>query len=473
MTLLFAIPVLGALVLLLAPKRFAWQVAIVVAMAALGQALHLASGTLPLTERHVWIPSIGAQFLLHLDGISLLFAVLTSLMSLLGILASPKMPRLFYAMLLLLETGCLGVFLAQDLLLFFICFEAVLIPMYFLIGIWGAERRQYAAFKFFLFTAVGSISLLVGILALYLQSGLNTFELPLLLNANLPLASERLIFWAFFLGFAIKIPMFPFHTWLPDTHTQAPTAGSVMLAAVMLKMGTYGFLRFSLPLLPKASIDASIVQGLGVLSLIAILYGGLICLAQKDWKRLIAYSSVSHLGFCTLGLFSLNATGIAGSVLQQINHGISTGLLFLLVGFAYDRRHTREIDAYGGLGKTMPGFALVFGIAMLSSIGLPLLNGFVGEFTILRGAYLAHPWWAAVAVIGIVLSAAYMLSLYQRTMLGPITRDENRHLPDLSFREWLIAAPLIVWAVWIGVRPDGHFHLIEAPVEQIMERLRP
>ena len=473
MTLLIAIPILGALALLFAPKRFAWHTAIAIALAAFLQGLRLIQGPLPLVERYAWIPSIGAQFLLHLDGISLLFVLLTLLMSLLGILASPKMPRLFYAMLLLLEAGCLGVFLAQDLLLFFVCFEAVLVPMYFLIGIWGAEQRQHAAFKFFLYTAVGSVSLLVGILAFYFQSGLRTFELPVLLNATLPLATERLIFWALFLGFAIKIPMFPFHTWLPDAHTQAPTAGSVMLAAVMLKMGTYGFVRFSLPLLPKASIDGTIVQTLGILSLIAILYGGLICLVQKDWKRLIAYSSVSHLGFCTLGLFSLNSTGITGSVLQQINHGISTGLLFLVVGFAYERRNTRLIAAYGGLGKSMPGFTLVFGMAMLSSIGFPLLNGFVGEFTILRGVYLAHPWWAGVAIIGIVLSAAYMLSLYRHTVLGPITHEENRHLADLSLREWAISAPLIGWALWIGVRPDWHFHLIEGPVEQIMGRLRP
>jgi NADH-quinone oxidoreductase subunit M len=262
--------------------------------------------------------------------------------------------------------------------------------------------------------------------------------------------------------------MFPFHTWLPDAHTQAPTAGSVMLAAVMLKMGTYGFLRFSLPLLPKASVDAQILAGL---SIVAILYGGWICLAQTDWKRLIAYSSVSHLGFCTLGIFTLNSTGISGSIIQQLNHGISTGLLFLLVGFAYDRRHTRIIKDYGGLAKGMPGFAAVFMIALLSSIGLPLLNGFVGEFTILRGAYLAQPWWAATAVIGIILAAAYMLSLYRHTMLGPVTNEANANLPDLGPREWLIAAPLIAWSIWIGVKPAYYFQIIAQPVEQIVERL--
>ena len=474
MTLLLLIPLLGAIALLFTPKRFAWHMAIVIAAAGLFQTLTLTTATLPVSVRHNWIPAIGAQFLLTLDGISLLLVGLTALMSLLGILASPGRPRLFYAMLLLLEAACHGVFLAQDLLLFFICFEAVLIPMYFLIGIYGAEQRRQAAFKFLIYTVVGSIAILLGFLTLYLQhaaqTGIYTFDLTPLLATRLDPDTERLVFWALFLGFAIKIPMFPFHTWLPDAHTQAPTAASVMLAAVLLKMGTYGFLRFSLPLLPRASLDS---QLLAVLSLVAIVYGGWICLGQRDWKRLIAYSSVSHLGFCTLGIFSLNSSGISGSILQQINHGISTGLLFLLMGFAYDRRHTRLIADYGGLGKPMPGFAMVFMLAILSSIGLPLLNGFVGEFTILRGAFEAKPWWAAVALTGLVFAAAYMLSLYRHTMLGPITKAENATLPDLSLREWLITAPLIAWAIWIGVKPASHFQLIAAPVEQIMERLRP
>ncbi|WP_031496847.1 complex I subunit 4 family protein, partial [Bryobacter aggregatus] len=474
---LLLLPILAALLLLALPKRMAWPLAILAAGACLAESVQLALGPVPQELRYEWIPSIGAQFLLTLDGISLLFVGLTALMSLLGILASPQMPRAFYSMLLLLEAGCFGVFLAQDLLLFFICFEAVLIPMYFLIGIWGAERRQYAAFKFFLYTVAGSIALLVGFLALYLQhaaqTGIYSFDLQQLLRVSLPLPTERLVFWALFLGFAIKIPMLPFHTWLPDAHTQAPTAGSVMLAAVMLKMGTYGFLRFSLPLLPKASLDANVVQVIGALSVAAILYGGLICLAQRDWKRLIAYSSVSHLGFCTLGIFSLNQMGIEGSILQQVNHGISTGLLFLLIGFIYDRRHSRDIGDYGGISKVMPGYAAVFAVAMLSSIGLPLLNGFVGEFTILRGAFLAQPWWAVLAVVGIILSAGYMLSLYRHTMLGPITKEENRSLKDLSFREWLIVSPLLVWAVWIGVYPSEHFRLIQEPVGILLERLRP
>lgn len=471
MKLLLGLPLLGALLLLIAPKRLAWATAILAAAATLLQALAL---TTPQTVRHNWIPSIGAQFLLHLDGISYLLVILTALMTLLGILASPHMPRAFYAMLLLLAAGCHGVFLAQDLLLFFICFEAVLIPMYFLISIYGSEDRQRAALKFILYTVAGSVALLIGFLTLYwahaAQTGIYTFDLTPLLATKLDPTTERLVFWALFLGFAIKIPMFPFHTWLPDAHTQAPTAGSVMLAAVMLKMGTYGFLRFSLPLLPNATRDA---QWLGALSIVAILYGAWVCLAQSDWKRLIAYSSVSHLGFCTLGIFSLNSSGLAGSILQQINHGISTGLLFLIAGFAYDRRHTRTICDYGGLAKSMPGFAAVFMIALLGSIGLPLLNGFVGEFTILRGAYQAHPWWAAMALIGIVLGAAYMLSLYRHTMLGPVTNPANAQLKDLSAREWLIAAPLLAWSLWIGLKPGSHFQLLAAPVEQILERLHP
>lgn len=470
MTLLW-LPVLGALLLLVMPRKLAWPAALAVALATLGMAAGL---PVTATERYSWIPTIGAQVLLVNDGISYLLVLLTALMTLLGLAASPGQPRLFYAMLLGLSAGCYGVFLAQDLLVFFLCFEAVLIPMYFLIGLYGAEDRRRAAFKFFLYTVVGSVALLLGILTLYFQhaaqTGVYTFELTPLLSTRLPLATERLVFWAFFLGFAIKIPMFPFHTWLPDAHTQAPTAGSVMLAAVLLKMGTYGFVRFSLPLLPQASLDSSVLMGLSVF---AILYGGWVCLAQTDWKRLVAYSSVSHMGFCTLGIFSLNAPGLEGAMLQQINHGVSTGLLFLLVGFAYDRRHTRVIADYGGLAKSMPGFAAVFMVALLGSIGLPLLNGFVGEFTILRGAFAARPLAAGFALIGIILAAGYMLSLYRHTMLGAVRHAENASLPDLSPREWLIVTPLLVLTVAIGLYPAPCFALLGGPVEQILERLHP
>jgi NADH-quinone oxidoreductase subunit M len=319
--------------------------------------------------------------------------------------------------------------------------------------------------------------MLLGILTLYFQYnkqfGSYTFEIAELMKLNLPLGLQELVFWSFFVGFAIKVPMFPFHTWLPDAHVEAPTAGSVILASVLLKMGTYGFLRFSLPLLPQASADAKIVQILAVLSIVGIIYGALVSLMQHDWKKLIAYSSVSHLGFCTLGIFALNPNGIAGSVIQQINHGISTGMLFLVIGIVYERRHTREISEYGGLAHVMPKYAIVFAFAMLSSAGLPLLNGFVGEFTILQGAFEASRTWAAFAVSGVILGAAYLLWLYQRTMLGQITNGRNLHLPDLSFREMAVFAPFIAWAIWIGIYPKPYFDVLEKPVAQIVERVRP
>jgi NADH-quinone oxidoreductase subunit M len=319
--------------------------------------------------------------------------------------------------------------------------------------------------------------MLLGILTLYFQYhqqfGTYTFEIAELMRLDMPLGLQQWVFWAFFIGFAIKVPMFPFHTWLPDAHVEAPTAGSVILASVLLKMGTYGFIRFSLPLLPKASMDQTIVQILAVLSIIGIIYGALVSLMQQDWKKLIAYSSVSHLGFCTLGIFALNPNGIAGSVLQQVNHGISTGMLFLIIGVIYERRHTRDIAEYGGLAHVMPKYAVVFAIAMLSSAGLPLLNGFVGEFTILQGAFEASRAWAAFAVMGVILGAAYLLWLYQRTMLGQVTNGRNLHLRDMSPRELAIFLPLIAWAIWIGVYPKPFFDVLEKPVQQIVERVRP
>src|SRR5262249_37157475 len=383
----------------------------------------------------------------------------------------------YYAMFLLLETGMIGVFVSLDFFLFYIFWELVLVPMYFIIGVWGGPRKLYAAIKFFLYTLAGSVLMLLGILTLYFahfrQFGFYTFEIADLMRLDLPLSTQEWGFWAFFVGFAIKVPMFPFHTWLPDAHVEAPTAGSVILAAVLLKMGTYGFLRFSLPLLPKASVDQTIVQILAGLSIVGILYGALVCLMQKDWKKLIAYSSVSHMAFCTLGIFSLNPNGIAGSVLQQINHGISTGMLFLVIGVIYERRHTREIKEYGGLAHVMPKFAIIFAIAMLSSAGLPLLNRFVGEFTILPGAFGASRLWAALAVPGVVFGAAYLLWLYQRTMLGQVTNGRNLVLADMSVREVALFVPLIAWAIWIGVYPKPYFEILEKPVAQIVERVRP
>jgi NADH-quinone oxidoreductase subunit M len=439
------------------------------------------NGGFQFVERAEWIPSLGIQYYVGVDGISLLLIALTAVTGVVATLCSwdavDDRVKQYYGMLLLLQTGMLGVFASLDFILFYVFWELVLVPMYFLIGVWGGPRRLYAAIKFFLYTLAGSVLMLLGILTLYFQHwtqfGTPTFEIDALLRLSMPFWMQQWVFWSLFIGFAIKVPMFPFHTWLPDAHTEAPTAGSVILAAVLLKMGTYGFLRFSLPLLPQASADRTIVQVLVALSIVAILYGALVCLMQQDWKRLVAYSSVSHLGFCTLGIFSLNPNGIAGSVIQQLNHGISTGMLFLIVGVAYERRHTREISEYSGLAHRMPLFATVFAFAMLSSAGLPLLNGFVGEFTILQGAFEANPFWAGLAVPGVVLGAAYLLWLYQRTMLGEITNAKNALLPDLNGRELAVFAPLIVWALWIGLYPKPYFEMIERPVAKIVERVRP
>jgi len=454
------------------------------------------------TERAAWIPSIGAQYLLGIDGISLLLILLTTLLGFLAILSSwtavTERVKEYYIFLLALQTGMLGVFVSLDLFLFYVFWEAMLVPMYFLIGIWGGPRKLYAAIKFFLYTLFGSVLMLLGILALYFYypkaggAPAGTFELTELVrvlgNLNDPqwLDMQKWIFLAFFLGFAIKVPMFPFHTWLPDAHVEAPTAGSVILAGVLLKMGTYGFVRFSLPLLPAAT--RWYLPWLLLLSVIGIIYGALVAMAQTDWKKLVAYSSVSHLGFCTLGLFALNHRGLEGSVLQMINHGLSTGALFLIVGLIYERRHTRDLAEFGGLSKVMPVFATFFLIVTMSSIGLPALNGFIGEFTILAGAWdipagygFLLPWagslhiggrfWAVCGALGIVLGAAYMLWLYQRTMFGKLENPENAKLKDLSMREILTLVPIVACCFWIGLYPKPFFDVLERPVSEIVERL--
>src|SRR6516165_9855724 len=425
-------------------------------------------------EHATWIPMLGATYHLGIDGISLLLIMLTTLMGFVAILCSwsavQDRVKEYYAMFLLLQTGMIGVFLALDFFLFYVFWELVLVPMYFIIGVWGGPRKLYAAIKFFLYTLAGSVLMLLGILTLYFQHfnqfGFYTFEISELMKLQLPLGTQQWVFWAFFLGFAIKVPMFPFHTWLPDAHVEAPTAGSVILASVLLKMGTYGFLRFSLPLLPESAKNPTIINAMAILSMIAIVYGALASLMQKDWKKLVAYSSVSHLGYCTLGIFSLNPAGISGSVIQQINHGISTGMLFLIVGVVYERRHTREISEYGGLVKVMPVFTIVFLLAALSSMGMPPLNGFIGEITILGGAYQMSFNWAFWAAVGIALGAAYLLWLFQRTMLGEV-KEKNRTLKDLSLREVLVFVPLIVWAFWIGLNPQPYFRVLDRSVAQI------
>src|SRR2546430_306980 len=363
--------------------------------------------------------------------------------------------------------------MAVDFLLFFLFWEVMLVPMYFVIGIWGGGRRLYSAIKFFLYTLVGSVVMLLGILALYFYNhtvtGVYTFDVTQFQQLAVPFNIQRWVFLAFFLGFAIKVPMFPFHTWLPDAHTDAPTAGSVILAAVLLKMGTYGFIRFSLPILPEAS--HYFVPLIVWLSVIGIVYGALVALAQTDWKRLVAYSSVSHMGMVMLGMFALTPVALTGSIVQQLNHGISTGPLFLIVGIVYERRHTREISEYGGLSKVMPVYAAIFLIMTMSSIGLPALNGFIGEFLILQGVFVASKVWAAFAASGIVLGAAYMLYLYQRTMFGKVENPKNERLLDLNQREFATFAPLLILAVWIGLYPAPFLRRLESSVNHIIVRV--
>jgi len=428
-------------------------------------------------ERAPWIPSIGADYFLGIDGFSCLLILLTTLMGFLAVLSSwtaiTERVREYYIFLLVLQTGMLGAFMSLDFLLFFLFWEVMLVPMYFLIGIWGSDRRLYSAIKFFLYTLVGSVVMLLGILALYFyaygETGVYSFDITRFQELNMPLDLQIWIFLTFFLGFAIKVPMFPFHTWLPDAHTDAPTAGSVILAAVLLKMGTYGFIRFSLPILPEGT--RYFVPMVVALSIIGIIYGALVAMAQRDWKRLVAYSSVSHMAMVMLGMFALTPVGITGSIVQQLNHGISTGALFLLVGVVYERRHTREISQYGGLSKVMPVYAAVFLIMTMSSIGLPALNGFIGEILILQGVFVVSKWWAAAAATGIVLGAAYMLWLYQRTMFGKIDNPKNEGLADLSLREFATFAPLIVLAVWIGLYPTPFLDRLETSVSRVMARV--
>jgi NADH-quinone oxidoreductase subunit M len=430
-------------------------------------------------ERAPWIPSIGADYFLGVDGLSTLLILLTTMMGCIAVLSSwnaiTERVKEYYIFLLVLQTGMLGAFMSLDFLLFFLFWEVMLVPMYFLIGIWGSANRLYSAIKFFLYTLVGSVIMLLGILALYFYNhsvtGVYSFDVTLFHRLSVPPDLQWWIFLAFFLGFAVKVPMFPFHTWLPDAHTDAPTAGSVILAAVLLKMGTYGFLRFSLPILPEAS--RQFVPMMVLLSIIGIVYGALVALAQKDWKRLVAYSSVSHMAMVMLGMFALNPVGITGAIIQQLNHGISTGGLFLLVGIVYERRHTREISEYGGLSKVMPVYAAIFLIMTMSSIGLPTLNGFIGEILILQGVFVANKVWAAFAASGVVLGAAYMLSLYQRTMFGKVENPKNERLLDLSNREFATFAPLLVLAVWMGLYPAPFLHRLETSVQHIIMRVSP
>jgi len=427
-----------------------------------------------------WIELIGAKYKFGIDGISMLLILLTTLLGWLAIMSSwtaiTERVKEYYAFMLLLQTGMLGVFMALDFVVFYVFWEIMLVPMYFLIGVWGGPRKLYAAIKFFLYTLAGSVLMLVGILALYFYghsvTGVYTFDILELHKIGFPVDLQYWVFLAFFVGFAIKVPMFPFHTWLPDAHVEAPTAGSVILAGVLLKMGTYGFVRFSLPMFPWASMH--FLKPMLILSLIGIIYGALVAMMQKDMKSLVAYSSVSHLGFVMLGIFAATPVALQGGILQMINHGISTGALFLIVGVIYERRHTRMISDYGGLSHIMPVYATVFLIMTLSSIGMPGLNGFIGEYFILLGTFAAPGLWmyAALAVLGIVLGAAYMLWLYQRVMFGKLDNPANKALRDLNMREFATFVPLIILAFWIGIYPSFFTKYLNEPVAYIVQKVR-
>jgi NADH-quinone oxidoreductase subunit M len=495
LSLITYVPLAGAILLLFVGReriRVIRNLAFVFSLASFAVSLRLpfsydqATAAVQFVEQVPWIQSIGVTYFFGLDGISLWLVMLTTFLSPIAVLCSYESikhrAKEYYIFLLILETGMLGVFVSLDFFLFYVFWEVMLVPMYFLIGVWGSDRRLYSAIKFFLYTLFGSVVMLLGILAIYFYGGarlghatFNVLELmkvayphtPVINILGVALSFQDLVWLAFALSFAIKVPMFPFHTWLPDAHTDAPTAGSVILAGVLLKMGTYGFLRFNLPMFPEAS--RHFVPLVFVLSIIAIIYGAMVCMVQPDMKRLIAYSSVSHMGFVMLGMFAFNTQGVQGSLLQMVNHGLSTGGLFLIVGLIYDRRHTRLISELGGLSRQMPIYATLFAIIMLASMGLPGLNGFIGEFLILIGAFQVRWWWGAFAVTGVILGAAYMLWLYQRTMFGEITKDENKALPDLDGREIATLVPIIAFCFWIGLYPAPFLKAMEVSVQNVIQ----
>jgi NADH-quinone oxidoreductase subunit M len=461
LSVLIFLPTLGAVLIALTPRaaqRAQKLLGLAVAGGAFLLSLRLIAGFesrvgMQFVERRAWLPAYGISFHLGIDGLSLWLILLTTLLTPLALLASwhsiETRVREFGFFMLLLEAGMIGVFCALDLFLFYVFWEAMLIPMYFLIGIWGHERRIYAAVKFFLFTMAGSVLMLVAFLVLYHAGGVHSFDLERLLEVKLDPALQLWLFAACALAFAIKVPMFPLHTWLPDAHVEAPTAGSVLLAGVLLKMGVYGFLRLAIPLFPDAA--ARYAPWLGVLAVIGIVYGALVALVQPDMKKLVAYSSVSHLGFVMLGVAAFSTTALVGSVYQMLNHGISTGALFLLVGMLYERRHTREIAEFGGLKSVMPWFSAVFLLIGLSSIAVPGFNGFIGEFLILLGSWSAFPVLTAAAVLGVILAAGYVLWMIQRVFYGEVSQPKNAALADLSIRELAVLLPLVALALFMGL----------------------
>jgi NADH-quinone oxidoreductase subunit M len=487
------LPILGMAILLLIPREndsLLKSFTLIVTLVTFAVSLPLAfnpvfttDGGMQYKEFASWI-SVGDFFEMNynvgIDGISLWLVMLTTFIMPIAVLSTwqavEKNIKGFMALLLLLETGMLGAFISLDLFLFYIFWELMLIPMYFLIGIWGGKNRIYAAVKFFIYTAVGSLLMLVAILFVYyyaLQSGMKMdgFSIAQFYQLQVPAHAQLWLFLAFAFSFAIKVPMFPLHTWLPDAHTEAPTAGSVILAAILLKMGTYGFVRFAMPLFPDAL--ATCMPYLATLCVIGIIYGSLVAMVQTDVKKLVAYSSVAHLGFVMLGVFALNLQGLTGGMIQMINHGISTGALFLIVGFIYERRHTREISEFGGLAKRMPIFTTIFLIITFSSIGLPGTNGFVGEFLALVGAFESGlRWYAVVATTGVILAAVYMLWMFQRVMFGEITNPKNAELQDLNAREIVLMIPLLVFVFWIGIYPNTFFSKMSPALENLIIQVK-
>jgi NADH-quinone oxidoreductase subunit M len=482
------LPIATAVVLAFLPRRWGTEIKAIGLTAAVIEfllSLTILSGFqdgvagLQLVEAKPWIPSWGITYSLGVDGISLWLVLLTTLLTPVVFLSSwnaiHKHPKEYVISFLIMEAAMIGVFLASDLLLFYVFFELTLLPMYLVIGVWGGANRIYAAIKFFLFTIAGSLLMLLGIIYMaflhFHDTGVWSFAISDFYGMHYrSMTTEALLFFAFSLAFAIKVPLFPLHTWLPDAHVEAPTGGSIILAGVMLKMGTYGFLRFVLPFFPNAT--AKYAPLLIALSVIGVIYGALVAWVQPDMKKLVAYSSVSHLGFCVLGIFALQQSAIEGSILQMVNHGLSTGALFLLVGVIYERRHTRKLADYGGLGAIMPVYTTLFVIAVLSSVGLPGLNGFVGEFLILSGAFKTSPRAAVIAATGVILAAIYLLWLVQKVFFGPVTNEENRRVKEIAWNEVAAMVPLIVLMVWIGVHPNTFLKKMTPSVQQLLTNVQ-
>jgi NADH-quinone oxidoreductase subunit M len=486
LSVIIALPLVGAVALLAVDSRregFIRSVALGVALVEFVATLVMwaqfdpASAEFQMVERIPWIPAFGIDYAVGVDGISLFLVVLTGFLTPIALLSTwqsvHKKIKAFCFFMLALESAMIGVFLSLDMFLFYLFWDAMLIPMYFLIGVWGYDRRIYAAIKFMLYTMAGSVLMLVAIISLAVlhadATGAYSFAYEQLLTLDIPGQLQLWFFLAFAVAFAIKVPLFPFHTWLPDAHVEAPTAGSVILAGVLLKMGTYGLLRFAFPLFPDAAMYCA--PYLGGLAVIGIVYGALVAMVQPDMKKLVAYSSVSHLGFVVLGIAAMNMQGLQGAVYQMLNHGVSTGALFLIVGMLSDRRHTRLIAEFGGLKAVAPRLVAVFFVVTLSSIGLPGLNGFVGEFLILLGAFRWNPWLAAVATSGVILSAVYMLWMFQRVNYGPVTNPKNEGMKDLSTREWLVLAPTVVMAVVMGVAPSIFLTPMKPALDRVIARM--